>query len=86
MDDLLTLEEIETAVKAAGYSLADVSDISGVNQSIFSRWRNRKTEPSARNYRRIAAAARALAPDLRGPTLTRRPFRQFRRVEDGRIA
>ncbi len=85
MDDLLTLDEIETAVKAAGYSIVDLSDLSGVNQSIFSRWRTRKTEPSARNYRRIAAAARALAPDLRGPAV-RRPFRHYRRVEDGGIA
>lgn len=86
MDDLLTPEEIELAVKAAGHSIVDMCALAGVSQSIFSRWRSGETEPNLGNYRRIVASARALAPGLRGPTPKQR-WRQFRRVvEDGGAA
>jgi transcriptional regulator with XRE-family HTH domain len=56
MHQLLTAQEIETAAREAGLSMAEVCRRAGIAQSTFTRWKRGTTEPTIGVYGRLVKA------------------------------
>lgn len=57
------LEEIESALRQRGKSVADLCREADIARSTWDRWKRGETAPNFKTWETVLAAARRIAPD-----------------------